>query len=228
MVHPTTGDTLSSYKQLMHNPATAKIWQTAFGKDFGGMAQSNLETGQKGTSLIFVMMHAEIQNIPKNQTVTYARVVVNFCPQKADPHRIRITARGNLINHPRELSTRMADLTTSKLMWNSVLTTEGARYMCLDIKNFDLTMPLDYFKYMKIPFNNFPEWIIKQWDLKKHTLNGFIYLEVRRTVQGLPQASILANKLLRKRLLSHGYVLRMWEHTLPVEAQDMSYQHVSC
>jgi hypothetical protein len=39
MVHPVTGRTISSYKNLMHDPATAEIWQTAFGKDFGGMAQ---------------------------------------------------------------------------------------------------------------------------------------------------------------------------------------------
>ena len=55
MVHPTTGETISSYKRLMHNPDTAEIWQTAFGKDFGGMAQGDKKTGQKGTNLIFVM-----------------------------------------------------------------------------------------------------------------------------------------------------------------------------
>ncbi len=196
MVHPKTGETISSYKQLMHDPVTAEIWQTAFGKDFGGMAQGNLQTGQKGTNSIFVMMHAGIQNIPRNQTVTYARVVVDFRPQKVDSHRIRITAGGNPINYPGELSTRTADLTTSKLNWNSVLSTEGARYMCLDITNFYLTMPLDRFEYMKIPLNNFPEWIIKQYNLNKHALNGFIYLEMRRAVCGLPQTGILANKLL--------------------------------
>ncbi len=107
-------------------------------------------------------MHEDIKNIPRNQTVTYAHVVVNFCPQKADPHCIRITAGGNLINYPGELSTKTADLTTSKLMWNSVLSTKGARYMCLDIKNLYLTAPLDRYEYMKIPLNIFPEWIIKQ------------------------------------------------------------------
>ncbi len=40
MVHPTTGETFISYKRLMNGPKTAKIWQTAFGKDFGGMARS--------------------------------------------------------------------------------------------------------------------------------------------------------------------------------------------
>ena len=39
----------------MHDPATSEIWQTAFGKDFGGMAQGDVKTGQKGTNAIFVM-----------------------------------------------------------------------------------------------------------------------------------------------------------------------------
>jgi hypothetical protein len=38
MVHPITGETISSYKRLMKDPATAEIWQTEFGKEFGGMA----------------------------------------------------------------------------------------------------------------------------------------------------------------------------------------------
>ncbi len=90
-------------------------------------------------------------------------------------------------------------------MWNSVLSTAGAKYMCLDIKNFYLTAPLDQFEYMKMPIDLFPAWILKQYELMKHVLNGFIYLEMRRTVWGLPQAGILVNKLLRKHLLPHGY-----------------------
>ncbi len=67
-----------------------------------------------------------------------------------------------------------------------------------DIKNFYLTAPLDCYEYMKILLNIFPEWIITQQDFNKHALNGFIYLEMRHAVWGLPQAGILANKLLRK------------------------------
>jgi hypothetical protein len=217
MVHPTTGETISSYKRLMHDPVTAETWQTAFGKDFGGMAQGDRKTGQKGTNSIFVMTHDEIKLIPKDRTVTYARVVVDFRPQKADPYRIRITAGGNLINYPGELSTRTADLTTSKLMWNSVLSTAGAKYMCLDIKNFYLSAPLDRYEYMKMPIGLFPSWIIEQYNLMEHVLNGFVYLEMRRAVWGLPQAGILANKLLRKRLLPHGYyecnnTPGLWKH----------------
>jgi hypothetical protein len=104
-------------------------------------------------------------------------------------------------------------------MWNSVLSTEGVRYMCLDIKNFYLTTPLDCYEYMKIPLNIFPEWIIKQYDSNKHALNGFIYLEMRHAVWGLSQAGILANKLLQKQLLPHGFyecanTPGLWKHKM--------------
>jgi hypothetical protein len=74
----------------MHDPATMEIWQTAFGKDFGGMVQGDNKMGQQGTNSIFVMTRDEILLIPVDRTVTYARVVVDFCPQKADPHQIQI------------------------------------------------------------------------------------------------------------------------------------------
>jgi hypothetical protein len=54
MVHPMTGETISSYKKLMHNPATAKIWQMAFRNDFCGTGQGDNKTGQKRANTIFV------------------------------------------------------------------------------------------------------------------------------------------------------------------------------
>jgi hypothetical protein len=60
ILHPLTGETISSYKKLIHNPATAEFWQTAFEKDFGGMAQGDNKMDQKGTNAMFVMTHEEI------------------------------------------------------------------------------------------------------------------------------------------------------------------------
>jgi hypothetical protein len=105
MLHPKTGKSISSYKRLMHNPAMAEVWQTAFGKDFGGMARGNNKMGQTGSNSIFVMTQDKVKRIPKNQTVTYAHVVVDFHPQKVDSNRIQITAGGDLINYPSELFT---------------------------------------------------------------------------------------------------------------------------
>ena len=71
----------------MHNPATVEVWQTAFGKDFWGMAQGHDKTGQKGTNSIFVMTHAKIKQAYADKvTFTYAKIVVNFRPQKEDPY----------------------------------------------------------------------------------------------------------------------------------------------
>ena len=96
----------------------------------------------KGTNTVKFMNLEEIANIPEDRTVTYGRIVVDHHrPQKEDPNRVRITAGGNLIIYPYELTTRTADLTTSKVMWNSVISTPGARYACAYVKNFYLCTP---------------------------------------------------------------------------------------
>ena len=58
---------------------------------------------------------------------------------------------------------------------------------------------------MTIPLTYFPTWIVKQYDLSLHALNGKIHLELRCAVWGLPQAGILANKRLRRKLAPFGY-----------------------
>jgi hypothetical protein len=182
------------------------------------MVQGDLKMGPKGTISIFVVTHEEILHILPSQRVTYARIVVDFWPQKVDPHRIWITIRENLINYPGELSTRTVDITTSILMWNSILSTERARYMFLDLIFFYLSAPLDQYKYMKIQLALFPNWIKKQYNLDSLALDGFVFFEMCRAIWGLPQAGILVNKLLGKRLFPHGYygcvnTPSLWKHS---------------
>ncbi len=189
------GKTISRYKKLMNNPATAEVSQTAFGKDFGGMAQGDNKTGQKGTNTMFVMTHDEIPHAYcKKICFMFSNLVVNYQPQNNDPNQIRITAMGNLITYNGELSVCTADINTAKLHWNSVASMPNAKYMYLNIKKFYLTAALEYFKYMKMLLILFPSWIIKQYDLKNHAKDGWVHLEMRHAVWGLPQASILANK----------------------------------
>jgi hypothetical protein len=127
-----------------------------------------------------------------------------------DPHRIRITAGGNLITYASSPSVQTADLDTAKLHWNSMISTVGARYMCLDIKNFYLMAKLEYFEYMRIPLALFPEWIQIQYNFVELAYNG-------KAVWGLPQAGILATKRLRRKLAPFGYfehvnTPRLWYH----------------
>ncbi len=67
----------------MHDPATVEVWQTAFGKDFGGMAQGDIKTGQKGTNTMFVMTHDEIVHaIREKKIFTFANPVVDYRLEK--------------------------------------------------------------------------------------------------------------------------------------------------
>ena len=111
----------------------------------------------------------------------------------------------------------MADLTTSKVLWNSVLSTELAKYMCIDIKHFYLCMPMDRYEYMHMPLDIFPEHIIQQYDLRNKAKNGKVYLEIRCPVHGLPQSGKLANDYLKAKLAPTGYyevqhTQGLWKH----------------
>ena len=174
MVHPTTGKTISSYKQLMNNPVPANTWQMAFGKDFRSMCQGDNKTGTKGTNTMVMMKPEEVDHMPAARLATYANIIVDYQPQKDAPYQIRITAGGNLVNYPGELTTRTADITTSKSHWNSILSTQQAKYMCLDLKNFYLSAPLDRYEYMRIPISMFPAWIVAQYDLLHKVVKGHI------------------------------------------------------
>jgi hypothetical protein len=75
---------------------------------------------------------------------------------------------------------------------------------------------------MKIPIALLPNNIIKHYKLQEKVLDGYIYMEIRKGMYGLPQAGILANKLLKEQLVRHGYFKqlhtpRLWNHvTRPV------------
>jgi hypothetical protein len=126
VIDPTTRRVLS-YEDLIKDPKTRDLWSNAMTKELARLAQG-LDELTEGTSTVFYMSHEEINNIPKDHTITYARTVIAFRPQKANPNRVRITVGENLITYPAEVTTRTADMVTSKILWNSVVSTPGAKY----------------------------------------------------------------------------------------------------
>ena len=203
VVHPLTGETITKYQKLINEPLLQEVWTRAMCIELGRLAQGFEDT--KGTNTIRFLNHREIKEIPGDRTVTYARIVVDYRPQKEDPNRVRITVGGNLIDYPYELTTRTAELTTTKILWNSVLSTPNAKYATADAKNFYLETPMERFEYMRMPIKLIPQAIIDLYDLEPKVKNGHVYLEISRGMYGLPQSGRLANQLLKKRLLKHGY-----------------------
>jgi hypothetical protein len=163
VIDPDTCRALS-YEDLVKNPKTRDLWSKAMTKELARLAQG-LDGLKEGTNTVFYMTHAKIKNIPKDRTVTYARTVVDFRPQKTDPNRVRITVGGNLITYPGEVTTRTADMVTSKILWNSVVSTPGAKYCCANVKNVYLETPMDRYEYMQIPIRTIPDAFIEAYNL---------------------------------------------------------------
>ena len=87
-------------------------------------------------------------------------------PLKAETYHTRLTLGGNLINFPGDVTTPTVDLMMAKLIFNSVLLTKNAKFMCADISNFYLNSPMDRYDYMKLPLDIMPEEIIQQCNLR--------------------------------------------------------------
>jgi hypothetical protein len=200
VIDEETGASLE-YRHLINDASTFTIWNEAAANEFGRFAQG---VGNRitGSNTIFFIPR---QAVPKGKIVTYGWFVVDIRPNNSEFHRVRLTVGGNLIQYPGDVSTHSADLTTSKCLWNSTISTDRAKYMCLDVKNFYLGTPIDTFEYMRIPTKLIPHEIIDQYNLLPLLSDGHIYIEVQKVMYGLPQAGILANQLLARRLAIRGY-----------------------
>ena len=58
---------------------------------------------------------------------------------------------------------------------------------------------------MRIKVSLIPEKFKTLYKLHDKIKNGYIYMEIRRGMYGLPQAGIIANKMLRDHLAKYGY-----------------------
>ena len=106
----------------------------------------------------------------------------------------------------------------AKILFNSVVSTQGAKFMTMDISNFYLMTPLKRPEYIRIKLSDIPEEIINEYNLRELAApNGSVYIMAVRGMYGLPQAGLLANELLEERLNKAGYhqsklVPGLWTH----------------
>ena len=71
--------------------------------------------------------------------------------------------------------------------------------MTIDISNFYLMTPLKRPEYISIRIRDITDEIIAEYKLKeKSDVNEAIFIVANRSMFGLPQSGILANKLLEK------------------------------
>ena len=198
---PDSGKLLE-YRQLIRHPKLKHVWLHAAANEFGRLAQGIRDI--PGTDTITFIKAS--QQVPQGKKVTYGRFVADIRPQKQEKHRVRLTIGGNLIQYDGDVSAPTGGLTTYKIHCNDVISTPGARCLCLDIENYYLNTPLPDPEYMRIHISLFPEEIIQQYQLWSHVdADGYVYIRINKGMYGLPQAGILAYNLLVQRLAPYGY-----------------------
>ena len=64
---------------------------------------------------------------------------------------------------------------------------------------------MDRFEYMKMPIGIFPQYVVQEYNLMEKVYKGCVWIEICRSIYGIPQAGKLANEFLKKKLEPHGY-----------------------
>ena len=78
--------------------------------------------------------------------------------------------------------------------------------------------PLKRPEYIRVSLKDIPDKIIKEYKSREIAIeNGTVHIEPNKGMYGLPQAGLLANQLLEKRLNKRGYfqsklVPGSWKH----------------
>ena len=70
-----------------------------------------------------------------------------------------------MIKYTGKVSTRMANLTTAKLLLHRTVSTPGERFMCFDIKKFYLGTSMERYEYIQTLLAILPKEIVEQYNL---------------------------------------------------------------
>ena len=199
-INPDTGK-LAEYPELLKS-SKGDVWRNGMCNELGRLFQGYEPNGIEGTNTC-TWIHPN--DMPKGRTATYLRVVVADRPMKKEPERVRITVGGDKVDYPGPVTTKTTDLTTAKLLINSVISDDGARFLGLDLKDFFLGTPLPRTEYAKIPVHLVPDEILDYYNIRHLIVNNYLWIAIDRGMYGLPQASRIAYEHLVPKLEAAGY-----------------------
>jgi hypothetical protein len=107
--------------------------------EIGRLAQG-LKRGVKGTNTIIFI---KITDVPPGHKSTYGSLT-----HEEETERTRLKIGGNQIEYLGDQSTCTAGLTTAKMLFNSTISTPGAKFLVIDIIFSYLSTPLERYEDM--------------------------------------------------------------------------------
>jgi hypothetical protein len=197
-IDAVTGESYE-HAQLIRGPKASE-WLYSTANEFGRLTKGVAPHMPSGSETMSYIFHHQL---PPGPQATYARFVATERPHKAETKRVRLAVGGNLVHYPDKVSTPTANLSTVKLLPNSVISTPGARFATFNLKDFYLGTPMARKEYMRIPLASIPQFIMDQYALHDRAHTGLVLVEICKGMYGLPHASIRAFSQLKTHPTTH-------------------------
>ena len=131
-------------------------------------------------------------------------------------------------------------MSTTKIMINSTISTPGAKFMTMDLRDFYCGTPMEYYEYIRILLYSIPQEIIDQYELVSIEENSWIFIEIHKGMSVLKQAGKLSMTAFKKngKTWLWNNVLHPWAvetclsrhllHTCNVWFQDEVHKQAIC
>jgi hypothetical protein len=135
-IHPDTDESVE-YKALL-NSSAGSLWVDGTADEIGWLASGNLLSGTTSGTETIHFIH--VSQILQGKKATFLKVVVADKPNKAIKHIVRFTISGDKIDYAGDCSTKTADLTTPKCLFNGILSIPGAKFMNMQRYSLNLVV----------------------------------------------------------------------------------------
>lgn len=196
MHHIFTGEKKETLDTLLRGPTKA-IWEKALCNELGRLAQGMKGRVRATDTVEFIAKH----EVPKETKITYANMVCDHRPLKAEPYRVRLTVGGDRLDYHGDASSPTATGSETKILFNSIISDAkiGARFCSADLADFFLESPMEKPEYMRIHSKYFPAEMKEEYDIAPIIAHdNYVYVKIKKGMYGLKQATIIAYKHLVK------------------------------
>ena len=177
VIDKDTGE-LMEYQRLMKNPKYCSLYCNSYAKEIGQLSQG-MPGLVEGTNKMFFM---EKTDVPANRwrDVKYGRVVVDCRQERTNPYQNRLTVGGYRVNYSVDCGTTTVDLTTVKILLNSIVSTLNAKFMTIEVKYFYLNTLMARSDYIRLKLIDLPESTVNHYNLEeKATRDRYVYVEIK-------------------------------------------------
>jgi hypothetical protein len=207
---------------LLISPKYKELWGKSYVIELGHLAQG-IPGISKGTNTI-VFIGQDNVLINQRKDITYGRVCVNYHPEKADPNCTCLTVGSNCITYPRDCSAPTVDMVMVKIHLNSIVSTKGARYCTINLKDFNLNTPMARPEFMRMKQAELPEEFAQIYKL--HDLanaSGFVLIKKskskKESMASLKQAFL---HLSSSKMPEQAWLSPKPHHTRPMATQFLT------